>query len=136
MHYKTYQITNLRKHVDADHFIMLTKIEEEVNNAIRRIVEKKPTRRGLMCKSMQYFFVVVVKDLFKHGGYVIKKLCIRPWSFDCEKSPTFLTCGKHLVNILFFAYVLEWSSFLKDNFPKKYCLPSEENKTKICFCQN
>jgi len=28
---------------------MLTKIEEEVNNAIRRIVEKQPTRRGLMC---------------------------------------------------------------------------------------
>jgi hypothetical protein len=35
--------------VDANHFIMLTKIEEEVNNAIRRIVEKQPTRRGLMC---------------------------------------------------------------------------------------
>lgn len=48
-HYKTYWITTLRKHVDANHFIMLTKIEEEVNNAIRRIVEKQPTRRGLMC---------------------------------------------------------------------------------------
>jgi hypothetical protein len=35
--------------VDGNHFIMLTKIEEEVNSAIQGIVEKQPTRRGLMC---------------------------------------------------------------------------------------
>jgi hypothetical protein len=37
---------------------MLTKIEEEVNDAIKKIVEKQPTRRGLMCKSMQYIYFV------------------------------------------------------------------------------
>ncbi len=90
--------------MDAYHFIMLTKIEEEVNDAIKKIVEKQPTRRGLMCKSMQYIYFVW-KDLFKHDGYVIKKLCIRPWSFDCEKSPTFLTCGKRLVQAFCFTLV-------------------------------
>jgi hypothetical protein len=38
-YYKTYRITTLRKHVDANHFIMLTKIEEGVNSAIKGIVE-------------------------------------------------------------------------------------------------
>jgi hypothetical protein len=48
------------------------------------------------------FIYFVVKDIFKYDGYVTTKSYVRPWSFDCEKSPTFLTCGKCLVQAFCF----------------------------------
>ncbi len=44
-YYKTYGITTLKKHVDADHFIIVKKFEEEINNEIGRIIEKQPTKK-------------------------------------------------------------------------------------------
>jgi hypothetical protein len=40
IYYKTYGIIDLKKHVYANHFIIVKKFEEEINNEIIRNVEK------------------------------------------------------------------------------------------------
>jgi len=44
-YYKTYGIIALKKHVDADHFIIVKKIEKEINNEPIRTVERQPTKK-------------------------------------------------------------------------------------------
>jgi hypothetical protein len=44
-YYKTYGIITLKKHVDADHFIIAKKVEKEVNNEIIRNVEKQLAKK-------------------------------------------------------------------------------------------
>jgi len=47
-YYKTYGITIIKKHVNAYHSIIANKFEKEINNGIKGIVEKKPTKKGQM----------------------------------------------------------------------------------------
>jgi hypothetical protein len=48
IYYKTYGITALKKHVDANHSIIVKKFEEEINNEIIGNVEKNLQRKGQM----------------------------------------------------------------------------------------
>jgi hypothetical protein len=43
-YYKTYGITTLKKHVDADHFLIFKKYKEEINGSIIEILGKQPTK--------------------------------------------------------------------------------------------
>ncbi len=45
IYYKTCGLITLKKDVDADHFIIVKKSEEEINNEIGRIVERQPTKK-------------------------------------------------------------------------------------------
>jgi hypothetical protein len=110
-HYKTYQITTLRKHVDVDHFIMWTKIEEEVNNAIRRIVEKQPTRRGLMCKSMQYFLLCCERSFQTWWLCNIKTLYKTLVFWLWKVTYLFNLCNALGLSILFFTMFLSGLPF-------------------------
>jgi hypothetical protein len=47
-YYKTYGITTLKKHVDVDHFLFFKKNKKETNGPIIGILEKQPTKIGLM----------------------------------------------------------------------------------------
>jgi hypothetical protein len=44
-YYKTYGITALKKHVDANHSIIVKKFEQEINNEIIRNVEKQYVKK-------------------------------------------------------------------------------------------
>jgi len=77
-----------------------------------------------------------VEDLFKHDGYVIEKLCIKPWCFDCEKSPTFLTCGKQLVQMFCFTLMfLSGLPFKKIIFQRNVAYVVEKTKQKYIFAK-
>jgi hypothetical protein len=64
-YYKTYGITVLKKHVDANHFIIANKFEEEINNEIIGSVEKQPTnkRPNVLASAISSFFSI--KEPFK-----------------------------------------------------------------------
>jgi len=70
-YYKTYGITTLKKHVDADHFIIAKKFEKEVNNEIIRNVERQPTKKrsNVPTSAISTFFAI--KEPFK------KKWCVK-----------------------------------------------------------
>jgi hypothetical protein len=50
--YKTYGIIDLKKHVNANHFIIAKKFEEEINNEIIGSVERHLQRKGQMFQQM------------------------------------------------------------------------------------
>jgi len=73
-YYKTYGITILKKHVDANHFINSKKIKEEVNNVRsveKQLAKKKPNVSIHVISS----FIVI----FSKKWCVIKKYSIWPW---------------------------------------------------------
>jgi hypothetical protein len=45
----TYGITTLKKHVDANHVLIVKKIEEEINGSMKGNFEKNQQRKGPMC---------------------------------------------------------------------------------------
>jgi hypothetical protein len=62
-HYKTYGITILKKHVDANHSINSKKIKEEVNNVgsvEKQLAKKKPNVSIHVISSF-----IVMKDFFR-----------------------------------------------------------------------
>ncbi len=55
----------MKKHVDANHALIVQKFEEEINGSMKGIFEKQPTnKRPNVLKSLISKFVVV-KDPFK-----------------------------------------------------------------------
>ncbi len=44
-YYKTYGITNMKKHVDANHSIIAKEIEKEINNEITKNVERQRAKK-------------------------------------------------------------------------------------------
>jgi hypothetical protein len=65
-YYKIYGIIALKKHVDANHFIIANKIEEEINNEITKSVEKK-LQRKMNCPSKCNFYFFCYKKNFQKG---------------------------------------------------------------------
>jgi hypothetical protein len=45
IYYKNYVIISLKKHVDANHSIIVKKIEEEINNEIIGTIERQPAKK-------------------------------------------------------------------------------------------
>jgi hypothetical protein len=65
--YKTYGIIDLKKHIDANHFIIAKKFEEEINNEIigsveRQLAKKRP---NVLANVVSFFFVA--KKTFQKG---------------------------------------------------------------------
>ncbi len=64
---KTYGITVLTKHVDADHFIIVKFFEEEINNETIGIIEKQSEKKkSQMFQQVQYLFFCY-KRTFQKG---------------------------------------------------------------------
>ncbi len=88
----------------------------------------------MLVNAIYIFFIV--KDIFKHDGYVTNFFCIRPWSFDCEKSPTFLACGKCLVQEFSFTLMfLNGLPFQKIISPRNIAYLVEKTKQKYVFAK-
>jgi hypothetical protein len=47
IYYTTNGITSLKKHVDANHFIIAKIFEEEIKDPLRREVERQPTKKQI-----------------------------------------------------------------------------------------
>jgi len=118
-YYKTYGITILKKHLDANHSINSKKIKEEVNNVgsvEKQLAKKKPNVSiHVICN------IIVMKDLFKKM-MCGKKLCIRPSLFDCEKSHAFLASGECLVKHFVLHSCPQMVFLSKDKIFNKYYL--------------
>jgi hypothetical protein len=65
-YYRIYGIIALKKHVDANHFIIANKIEKEINNEITKSVEKK-LQRKMNCSSKCNFCFFCYKRTFQKG---------------------------------------------------------------------
>ncbi len=48
IYYTTNGITTLKKHVDANHFIVVKMFEAEIKNPLRRKVERQPAKKNQM----------------------------------------------------------------------------------------
>ncbi len=85
IYYKTYGIFVLKKHVNADHFVIVKKFEEEINNEIIRNVEKQHVKKrpNVPTSAISAFFCC--KKTFQRGWCVTKRLFARSWPFDYEK---------------------------------------------------
>jgi len=101
-YYKTYGITILKKHVDANHFINSKKIKEEVNNV--RSVEKQLAKKKPNVSIHVISSFIVMKDLFKKM-MCDKKIFYMTLDFDCEKSHAFLAHGECLVQTFCFTFM-------------------------------
>jgi hypothetical protein len=44
-YYKTNRITSFKKHVDVDHFFIAQRFEKEVNNILKVIEERQPSKK-------------------------------------------------------------------------------------------
>jgi hypothetical protein len=64
-YYKTYGIITLKKHVDADHFIIVKKFEKEVNNEIIRNVERQLAKKRPNVPISAIFVFFAIKEPFK-----------------------------------------------------------------------
>ncbi len=64
-YYKTYGITAFKKHLDANHSIIVKKFEKEINNEIIRNVETQYVKKRPNVPTSAYLFYFVVKELFK-----------------------------------------------------------------------
>jgi len=64
-YYKTYGIITLKKHVDADHFIIVKKFEKEVNNEIIRNVERQLAKKRPNVTISAIFVFFAIKEPFK-----------------------------------------------------------------------
>jgi hypothetical protein len=65
-YYKTYGITNLKKHVDIDHVIIEKTFEEEVNNPIIVFDEKHQSKKMLNVSISIISFFLLLKFLSKN----------------------------------------------------------------------
>jgi hypothetical protein len=63
--YKTYGIIDLKKHVDANHFIIVKKFDEEINDEIIGSVERQFAKKRLNVSTNVASFIFVVKRPFK-----------------------------------------------------------------------
>ncbi len=65
-YYKTYGINVHKKHVDVDHFIIVKKFEEKINNDIIGNVEKWLAKKRSNVLTTAIFVFFVVKEPFKN----------------------------------------------------------------------
>jgi len=65
--YKTYDINVLKKHVDVDHFIIVKKFEEEINNEIISSVERQRTKKRPNVLASAIFVFCCCKKTFQKG---------------------------------------------------------------------
>jgi hypothetical protein len=63
--YKTYGITSLKKHGDANHTLIVQKIEEEVNPPLKRTFEKQLAKKMLNVLSNALLTFLLLKILSK-----------------------------------------------------------------------
>jgi hypothetical protein len=80
-YYKTYGIIALKKHVDANHFIIAKKIEEEINNGITESVERQLAKIKAKCLRKCNFWFFCCKITFQKGWCVAKRTFCKALAF-------------------------------------------------------
>jgi hypothetical protein len=128
-YYKTYGITTLEKHANANHVVIVKKNDKKVNGLIRRTFERQPTKKRP--NAIYKFFVV--KDPFKKDDDHQQIFFARPWPFNYEESIATAICEKCLVQTFGFTFVsLSCFPLLKQNFYE--ILPTLIDKQNTCIC--
>ncbi len=116
-------ITTLKKHVNANHYIIAKMFEEEINNQLKWEVRKQPIEK---IKSNTYNSVIVNFLLPNNLSKRIicnKKCFLKIWACWLLK----IICPCNLLKVIGWnAYVCicvqDWSFLLKDSFHKKCSL--------------
>jgi len=75
---------------------LLQKKLEEVNNPLKKIVQKQPTKKNLIYPVEKFQSFLLLKDFFLKKMMFNKKNFYQLRPFDCQKSLTNAICEKYL----------------------------------------
>ncbi len=85
--------------MDANHFFITKKFEEEMNNLLKSTKEKQPSKKRVNPFGRSISKKLFCQRFFQKKGCATKRFFKGHWFVSCQKQPTHLICGEYLAQM-------------------------------------